>query len=1113
MVEASGLQIRPKSNPTPSNCLGPAKPEIYYSFDVLDGNTLPDEGPNDYWLQIYNNPGLVASDAPLAHPSVRTDPATDLTFSSAQLNAEVTDDGGDPITARGFCWDRCYYYPDLSDNVIVRPLPGTGTYSANMTFLSPQTTYHVRAYATNDNATAYGDPISFTTPEEPVPDPPGYCLVHDGDDHVEIGDYAGLNFSGTAPFTFEAWVRPDTAGGTGTILSRFDEGVAEQYYLGLDNGSPAHWFTGAADEIRIWSESRDESEIQAGMTAILDGTESNLVAWYAFDRTIQTSGATVYDDSGNGNDGTTRGDPITSVSAALGVPYVKTERVDVVSLDFATLSGRLVQEGASSVVDWGFCYNTRGRPVYGDSRAVGSTPDSQTGLFDAVLKGLSPGVIYFARAYAVNGDAAGYGDQVVFTPVASSPGNCLITDIPDQTFSPGYFLKFSLFSDHWGTGENLDIVYGDSVAWGTPAGTVTLDPATGKFRLQTPEAQPGDPQEDWRPFALVFTATANEETVSQTVVFNSGYALPREYSFVESGLPVPDEESDKYIVRNEKWEEAEPDLNFNWQPNPAPGPPEVPLELGEIEIAGKTLVTESGHENGIYDDYHGKKTLSSMTLYAETVIIRDPWHLPQTNVSIHARTLRFEGDGWIDTVPEGPGEKADNASYITDPDTGEIVYDNGEPTFNPPGAAEDGPPGGNLELDVGELITGYEGTGEKPVRFLLAGGRGQDAGNGLDGIDGASVDNLPNLLQLGIDACEKDDVIGCSATDNCAHITGFSLSTIDIVYCHYTFHIEYHEACGVDCDPVWPTSGTDAVASGRPGTGGHGGIVTTSLTTDSGGWPLAEFTDNDGGEPGAEGTDQFGGIYGTPVNAVKYRFVEQTIQQVQMGISAAEFGLGEASKYISVVPKAGKFLSGGLSLGMTIGQSVPLPLDMVGQVYEDVSTDVLDSDYPAKADEVQEALGVEPMNLKQILERAGAIAKGLATISYMMGDSEADPKDTISALNKLRGTFPFLSETISDTIILLEQKLEYGRLIEETMDEIASLPNKIAQNQLAVNQVELYLSQTGNVVLDGGDMVYLSEMERRARERLIRYHYYMVKAYEYRMLAPYDLTRPLDDIL
>ncbi len=83
---------------------------------------------------------------------------------SATLSGNVTAAQGSSPTERGVCWS-IEPEPDLTDNKS-QGGTGTGEFSSLMTGLVPQTTYYARAYAVNKAGTAYGEEISFTTPED-----------------------------------------------------------------------------------------------------------------------------------------------------------------------------------------------------------------------------------------------------------------------------------------------------------------------------------------------------------------------------------------------------------------------------------------------------------------------------------------------------------------------------------------------------------------------------------------------------------------------------------------------------------------------------------------------------------------------------------------------------------------------------------------------------------------------------------------------------------------------------------------------------------------------------------------------------------------------------------
>jgi hypothetical protein len=73
----------------------------------------------------------------------------------------VTYDGNSTVTARGICWST-NQNPTINDNKTTEG-SGIGSYSSNLSNLSDNTTYYIRAYATNEKGTSYGEEKSFTT--------------------------------------------------------------------------------------------------------------------------------------------------------------------------------------------------------------------------------------------------------------------------------------------------------------------------------------------------------------------------------------------------------------------------------------------------------------------------------------------------------------------------------------------------------------------------------------------------------------------------------------------------------------------------------------------------------------------------------------------------------------------------------------------------------------------------------------------------------------------------------------------------------------------------------------------------------------------------------------
>jgi len=94
-------------------------------------------------------------------PTVTTNSTTNISQTSATSGGNVTSLGSSSVTARGVCWSTSSN-PTISNSHTTNG-GGTGSYTSNITGLTANTPYYVRAYATNSAGTAYGSQVSFTT--------------------------------------------------------------------------------------------------------------------------------------------------------------------------------------------------------------------------------------------------------------------------------------------------------------------------------------------------------------------------------------------------------------------------------------------------------------------------------------------------------------------------------------------------------------------------------------------------------------------------------------------------------------------------------------------------------------------------------------------------------------------------------------------------------------------------------------------------------------------------------------------------------------------------------------------------------------------------------------
>ncbi len=175
-------------------------------------------------------------------PTVTTSSVSSITTSTATCGGNVSDDGGATVTARGVCWSTSQN-PTVSGSHTTDGT-GTGNFTSNLTGLSANTTYYVRAYATNSAGTAYGSEVSFTTSGQP-------SVVgfdeNGASDAVFTVSSSGqtVRFSrGNLQYTTTG-THTVSEGGTATGTWRFAE---HQYdYIGADNANISSTYSGWID--------------------------------------------------------------------------------------------------------------------------------------------------------------------------------------------------------------------------------------------------------------------------------------------------------------------------------------------------------------------------------------------------------------------------------------------------------------------------------------------------------------------------------------------------------------------------------------------------------------------------------------------------------------------------------------------------------------------------------------------------------------------------------------------------------------------------------------------------------------------------------------------------
>jgi uncharacterized protein (TIGR02145 family) len=143
--------------------------------------------------------------------TLTTNNTTNLTISSVTSGGSITNGGSADITSRGVCWSTSQN-PAVSGSH-TSDGTGTGSFTSNITGLTPGTKYYLRAYATNSVGIAYGNEVSFTTS---ILGPPTNVLATAGNAQATVTFTASASDGGSAITGYTVTSNPGGFIGTGS---------------------------------------------------------------------------------------------------------------------------------------------------------------------------------------------------------------------------------------------------------------------------------------------------------------------------------------------------------------------------------------------------------------------------------------------------------------------------------------------------------------------------------------------------------------------------------------------------------------------------------------------------------------------------------------------------------------------------------------------------------------------------------------------------------------------------------------------------------------------------------------------------------------------------------
>lgn len=192
----------------------------------------------------------------ITEPTVSIISTSKITNSSATIAVSVSEDGGGNVSTRGVVFSTLPE-PNLN-NTQTQEGSGLGNFEVLIGGLENNTTYYVRAFATNEAGDAYSQEITFTTSEIKT---------------IDIGDYT-YGFHKEAFIGDRIWGDDGLIGVTSTTdgpgntktIAAIGDGFAASKCAELTVGGFDDWYLPAVDELKSFSSYQQQIGI------IRDGT-------------------------------------------------------------------------------------------------------------------------------------------------------------------------------------------------------------------------------------------------------------------------------------------------------------------------------------------------------------------------------------------------------------------------------------------------------------------------------------------------------------------------------------------------------------------------------------------------------------------------------------------------------------------------------------------------------------------------------------------------------------------------------------------------------------------------------------------------------------------------
>lgn len=326
-----------------------------------------------YYFRAYaeNNVGLVYSEKTLSFtttglpslPGVSTGSVENVTANTARAKGTLTSLGNvDKITHYGHVWGLSAKptledakYSDLGEATT------TSSFVSDVSELSSHTTYYIRAYATNEKGTSYGEDITFVTSKE--------------DAKVSTSEVTEIVHNAA------------TCGGV--ITQTGGHTITEKGVCYGKNALPT-----VNDSKQVATSEKD-----ASFSCRITGLEKETT--YYVRAYVKTSDNTLF-----------YGDDLSfKTTKEVKLPTLSSVTISNIQTTSATFVGTIISDGESEITECGFCWSDVAEPTIVDNKA---SCDPQSKEMGKNITSLKEGTKYYVRAYAKNAMGYAYSEVASF---------------------------------------------------------------------------------------------------------------------------------------------------------------------------------------------------------------------------------------------------------------------------------------------------------------------------------------------------------------------------------------------------------------------------------------------------------------------------------------------------------------------------------------------------------------------------------------------------------------------------------------------------------------------------------------------------------------------------